>query len=531
MLTSSTKSVQSPMLTNEPPNKPTTDSEQALARELLSGSNFTAKDLALCSHEEARSFVTSADALTQCILPLAVRRESKRISLHVAASEDGRQKEHALRFLTGMAVSITVAPERILREAIALAYLGSEARLSAQLQKVSTRRGEKQENLRAALPPATGDAAQFLSALIEFAAVRGASDLHLVPTDEGALIKLRIDGELMVQRDKPYAREFHQQVVSRLKVLANVNIASRMIPHDGSFSFLIGPELKNARISTLPTVYGESVVVRFLGAEGIPQISKIGMEPAALVALRGAIERSEGIILLTGPTGSGKTTTMYAVVVELDRRGRNVVTVEDPVETPIAGMVQVQVAMDQGLDYPRAIRSVLRHDPDVLLIGEMRDGISASMALDAASTGHLTVSSLHVGSALHTLGRLEVLGIPRARSVPPLALVINQRLLPRLCSRCKQPREERTGYVTYQGRGCSMCHNTGFSGRVLVTEVLDLQSARAKEASYAATSPGDLLELLPLGAIIPWTEALQYHLTRGDISLEQVDQFLAAEWE
>jgi type II secretory ATPase GspE/PulE/Tfp pilus assembly ATPase PilB-like protein len=519
------------MSNQEQPDKSTTDPERALSREVLAGSNFSAKDLALCSHEDARSFITSADALSLLVLPLALTRTPKRISLHLAASQGGRQKEHALRFLTGVAVSITVVPEDVLRDAIALAYLGSESRLSAHLEKVSTKKEENRSESDYSTPPPSGDAAQFISALIEFAAVRGASDLHLVPTDEGALIKMRIDGQLMTQKDKPYAREFHEQVVSRLKVIANLNITSKMVPHDGAFSFSLGSAVKSARISTLPTVYGESVVVRFLGADGVPQISKLGMEPMALVALRGAIERTEGIILLTGPTGSGKTTTMYSLVAELDRRGRNVVTVEDPVETPIAGMVQVQVATEQGLDYPRAIRSVLRHDPDVLLIGEMRDGISASMALDAASTGHLTVSSLHVGSALHTLGRLEVLGVSRARAISPLSLVINQRLLPRLCRRCKQQREEKSGFVTYQPQGCASCHNTGFSGRVLVTEALDLQSLKAKEAAYAADNPRDLLELLPAGAFIPWTEALQYHLTRGDVSLEQVDQFLASEWE
>jgi type II secretory ATPase GspE/PulE/Tfp pilus assembly ATPase PilB-like protein len=211
-----------------------------------------------------------------------------------------------------------------------------------------------------------------------------------------------------------------------------------------------------------------------------------------------------------------------------------VVTVEDPVEAPIPGMVQVQVSVEQGLDYPRAIRSVLRHDPDVLLIGEMRDGVSASMALDAASTGHLTVSSLHVGSTLHTLGRLEVLGVPRVRSIPPIALIVNQRLLPKLCARCKQAEGEpsaRAGQMQYHARGCSSCHDTGYSGRVLITEALDLQSSKAKEACYQATNPDEVVELLPAGAFIPWTDALQYHFARGDISLEQVEQFLASEWE
>ena len=508
---------------NEAQSEPGREPTPAPSHELLTGSNFTAKDLALCSSEEARSFIPAAEALAQKVLPLALLRSPKRLLLHVATHANDRRTEQALRFLTGMSVSLTAVPEQVLLDAIALAYLGSEARLEAELTRVTRVSPSEKNRTSTKLPPPTGDAAQFITALIEFAAVRGASDLHLVPTDEGALIKMRVDGTLMIQRDRPYAREFHEQVVSRLKILANLNIGSKLIPHDGAFSFAIGSTPKNARISTLPTVFGESVAVRFLSGDGVPQLSSLGMEPMALMAVRGAIERSEGIILLTGPTGSGKTTTMYALVRELERRGRNVVTVEDPVETPIPGTVQVQVAVEQGLDYPRAIRSVLRHDPDVLLIGEMRDGLSASMALDAASTGHLTVSSLHVGTVLQSLNRLEVLGVSRAQSIPPIVLVVNQRLLPKLCPRCREPREG-------EPIGCPSCNGSGFSGRVLITEVLDLQSARAKEACYRTTDPHELIEILPAGAFIPWTESLNYHCARGELSLGQVDEFLASEW-
>ncbi len=520
--------------TNEAHSDPGREPTPAPSHELLTGSNFTAKDLALCSSEEARSFIPATDAIANRVLPLALLRDPKKLVLHVAVHDSDRHTEQALRFLTGMSVSLTAVPEDVLVDAIPLAYLGSEARLEAKLQRVTRTSASDKACRLSKLPPPSGDAAQFITALIEFAAVRGASDLHLVPTDDGALIKMRVDGTLLIQRDRPYAREFHEQVVSRLKILANLNIGSKLVPHDGSFSFSIGKALKSARISTLPTVFGESVAVRFLSGDGVPQISSLGMEPMALMAVRGAIERSEGIILLTGPTGSGKTTTMYALVLELERRGRNVVTVEDPVEIPLPGTVQVQVAVEQGLDYPRAIRSVLRHDPDVLLIGEMRDGLSASMALDAASTGHLTVSSLHVGSALQTLHRLEVLGVPRSRSIPPIVLVVNQRLLPKLCARCSDSHGNHIGNLERK-RGelveCQTCNGSGFSGRVLITEVLDLQSARAKEACYRTTDPNELIELLPSGAFIPWTEALHYHSARGEISLAQVEEFLASEWD
>ena len=238
------------------------------------------------------------------------------------------------------------------------------------------------------------------------------------------------------------------------------------------------------------------------------------------------------MILLSGPTGSGKTTTLYSILNELARRGKNIVTVEDPVEVTLKNITQVQLSSEQGLDFSRAMRSVLRHDPDVLMLGEMRDPISASIALDAASTGHLTLSSLHVGSSLQAVNRLEVLGVPRSKIVPPLALVINQRLIQKLCRSCKEldttsTRTSELGF--YRAGGCRACGGTGYSGRVLVTEALDLQSARAKEAFYRTASIIEILESLPNGALSPWTICLEELLTRGEISLEQIERFISEE--
>lgn len=513
------------------------------APEVLSGSDFTDRDLSLCSTEEARSFLSCTEALSVSALPLALLRGAPGLTLHVAVADASPEKRETLQFITGLDVTLTEAPREIVHRAISLAYLGSEERLGRALDRVRTsdnaphddsaKRGAiAQQEQEAELEP-RGDAAQFITALLEFAAVRGASDLHLVPGIDGAIIKMRVNGDLLTQKEKPYAKRFHDQVVSRLKVMASLDISSKLIPHDGALSIPIAGERRHARVSTLPTLHGESVVVRFLANKEVPDLKTLAMEPEALRILRRAMQRTEGIVLLTGPTGSGKTTTMYGVILELDRQGRNVVTVEDPVETPISGMVQVQVALEQGLDYPRAIRSVLRHDPDVLLIGEIRDAVSASIALDAASTGHLTLASLHVGSALHVVSRLEILGVPRARSVPPIALIINQRLIPKLCGACKEVCEEmgsRSGQSFYRRRGCDACRDTGFDGRVLLTEVVDLQTQRAKDACYKAQTASELLELLPNGSYISWTESLQYHLSNGTISIEQVEQFAGSEW-
>lgn len=499
---------------------------------LLAGAGFTANDIALCSSEEARALLACDDALSLCALPLAIQRGRRAPVLHVAANTDDTQLENRLTFLCGMKVSLTAVPAAILRDAIPRAYFGSDTYLLGQLKRIAAPSSGTSAHARRALPRASGDAAQVLTALLEFAAVRGASDLHLAPGPHAVLVKLRVDGELLVLDSAPYELHFHEQIVSRLKVLAELDIAKRRVPQDGAFSLMLAGCERSLRVSTLPTLHGESVVVRFLHLQKIPSLTDLGMEPRALERVRNAMNRSEGLILLTGPTGSGKTTTMYSVVKELEGRGRNVVTVEDPIESPIPRAVQVQVCLEQGLDYPRAIRSVLRHDPDVLLIGEMRDGISAAMSLDAASTGHLTLSSLHIGSSLHVFARLEVLGVARGRAVPPVAIVVNQRLLPKLCSRCKRL-DERSGPSfkerIFSSVGCLSCGGTGFSGRVLITEILDVQSQRAKDASYKADSAQELLQLLPNEAFIPWTESLHHHLLRGDIALQQVEEFLDSE--
>lgn len=497
--------------------------------ELLAGAEMTAADVALCSSDEARSLLPSTEAISLNVLPLALQRSSTGLALHVAASHDSDDARQRVCFLCGIEVAITVVPAAILKDAIPRAYYGSDARLQSFLNRLSKSRGQAPLLQQ---PKPQGDAAQFITALLEFAAVRGASDLHLAPDEIGVVVKLRIDGQLLVLEQNPYDRFFHEQVVSRLKVLADLDISQRRLPQDGAFSFVVGEARTQVRMSTLPTSYGESVVIRFLRSQEIPRVGALGMEPLALQVLRASMNRSEGLILLTGPTGSGKTTTMYAVARELEQRGRNTVTVEDPVEARIEGSVQVQVALEQGLDYPRAIRSVLRHDPDVLLIGEMRDGVSASMGLDAASTGHLTLSSLHIGSSLDVLLRLQVLGVPLARAVPALALVVNQRLISKLCERCKKidsTASLSSQYTFFTSVGCAACGGYGYQGRVLVTEVLNLQQRNAKEACFRASNAQELLELLPADAFMPWTHALHFHLRQGTISLSQVEEFVTSE--
>jgi type II secretory ATPase GspE/PulE/Tfp pilus assembly ATPase PilB-like protein len=494
---------------------------------------LSGRDIARCSSCEARALIPFVESSAMQVLPLSLLKAGGKITLHCASSDDSALLRERVRLVSGMEASFTAVPQEALEEAIVSAYLGSDETLAATMASFGGQVAQK-EAPRAA--PAYGepasDAAKFLAALLEYGVARGASDLHLCPVHEGAVVKIRIDGELLSQEQQPYSPAFHEQVVARLKALAGLDLAQRRLPQDGAFSFCVAGKERAARLSTLPAVYGESAVVRFLGAVSSPNVSLLGLEPATLKALRGAMRRTQGAILFTGPTGSGKTTTMYAVAQELKGAGRNVVTVEDPVESMLRGIVQVRVNEAQDLSYPRAIRSVLRHDPDVILIGEMRDPESAKIGLESASTGHLTLSSLHVGSALLALERLAALGVPAERSVQAVALVVTQRLLQRLCEQCKAVDDHesaRFGCTVFRPQGCPSCSQAGFIGRVLVTEALDLRDVRAKAACVEHRTAHGLLEALPKGALIPWTASLQELMLQGAISAAQFSAFIDAE--
>jgi general secretion pathway protein E len=487
---------------------------------------YTANDLALCSTEEARALIPFERAVMLKVLPLALVKSRGGSKLHCVSVSDSVAKQREVKFATGIEAVLTAAPTAVFEEALHSAYFGSEARLQESFNKIAV---QAPEPTTTGLPKPQGDAAVFLEGLLQYGAVKGATDIHLVPAANGCVVKLRIDGELLQQREQLYGRAFHDQIVNRLKVLAALDIASRFLPQDGSFIFPVGGAERHIRVSILPAICGESVVLRLARGSAVRGLAELGIEPIALRIVREVMNEQGGLILLTGPTGSGKTTTMYSVASELDQRGRNVVTVEDPVEKRLDGPVQVQVRAQQGFSFAKAIRSVLRHDPDVVLIGEMRDSESARIGLEAASTGHLTVSSLHIASALQAVGRLETLGIPRREAVEAISLVINQRLLPRVCTACKgEFHSARTSSINQ--KGCRTCSGSGFYGLVLVTELLDLRSQGAKEVCFEVHIPTAAGEKLSSSDYLCWRSSLEHHLSMGAISRGQVETFLSEEF-
>jgi general secretion pathway protein E len=328
--------------------------------------------------------------------------------------------------------------------------------------------------------------------LLANAAARRASDVHIEPMARHVSVRYRIDGHLIeVER---LADTLASPIASRIKVMAGLDIAESRLPQDGRLRITVRGRDADVRVSTSPIAHGESIVMRLLGRSNLPlELDALHLPPRPRAALERALDRPHGIILLTGPTGSGKTTTLYAAINRLRRPDVKIVTVEDPVEVIIEGVNQVQVRPDIDLTYANALRAFLRQDPDILMIGEIRDRETADIAMRAALTGHLVLSTLHTQSAIGAFTRLEDLGIEPFLTASTIISTVAQRLVRKLCERCKAPRAP-TESECYQFEqvgldvpdsvmtaiGCPACGGTGYHGRLPIMEIFEVDEvARA----------------------------------------------------
>ncbi|MFP4636757.1 MAG: GspE/PulE family protein, partial [Nitriliruptoraceae bacterium] len=331
---------------------------------------------------------------------------------------------------------------------------------------------------------------KLVDTLLADALASRASDLHIEPEATGLRVRLRIDGLLREVRRLP--RNLGRQVTSRLKIMGRLDIAERRMPQDGRALARVDGNEIDLRVSTMPTMYGETVVLRLLprGAERL-ELDQLGLPASARAALTDALERPQGLVLVTGPTGSGKTSTLYAALAAVTDPTRNVLTLEDPVEVQLPGVNQTQIEPRIGLTFARGLRHVLRQDPDVVLVGEIRDEETASLAVEASFTGHLVLATLHTNDAPSAIARLSNLGADSFLVASSLLLVVGQRLARRTCSDCAvddQPEPQllqRSGLSEQaltqarlrRGTGCSTCEHTGISGRTAIGEVLPVSGA------------------------------------------------------
>lgn len=311
---------------------------------------------------------------------------------------------------------------------------------------------------------------QFVHQVILTALNQQASDIHFEPYEHHYRIRMRIDG-LLVTTHNPN-KKLSRRLASRIKILARLNIAERRLPQDGRLKIAINRQQSlDIRVSTLPTLWGEKIVLRLLGSSNsaLP-INQLGLNETQSRAFHRAINQPQGLILITGPTGSGKTTTLYSALQQLNQEQRNISTVEDPIEIQLAGINQIQTHDQIGLSFAAILRSLLRQDPDVIMLGEIRDKETAQMAIRAAQTGHLVLSTLHTNSAADALIRLHQIGIPLYQLLASLKLVIAQRLVRKLCPHCKQPQSH---HYQASATGCPHCFS-GFKGRVAVYDFFSL---------------------------------------------------------
>ena len=329
-----------------------------------------------------------------------------------------------------------------------------------------------------------------------------ASDIHIEPQEGRLQIRFRIDGLLHLQTETD--SKIAPAVVLRLKLMAGLDISEKRMPQDGRFNMRVREQAVDVRISTMPTQYGESVVMRLLNQGGnFLALEKLGMPPDMLERFRGIIRRSSGMVLVTGPTGSGKTTTLYAGLAEINSMEQKIITVEDPVEYRLQGINQVQVNEKIDLTFARVLRSVLRQDPDVILVGEMRDEETAQIGLRAVLTGHLVFTTLHTRDATSTISRLVDMGAAKYMVASAVQVVLAQRLLRRVCESCSEPHTPTPQEVEWlghegiqpdqwgnlqQGRGCTNCSNTGYSGRFGVYEMLEMTPSLIEAAAHLDSS-------------------------------------------
>ena len=390
-------------------------------------------------------------------------------------------------------------------------------------------------------------AVKLLDSILLSAMQRRASDIHIEAADRATQVKLRVDG-ILIPAMEPLDSRLHAPLVSRLKVMSELDIAERRVPQDGSFRMRLDRKTVDFRVSILPSVFGESVVIRILDRDSIAtgvsdlKLERIGFNPEDLKRFRKAIIRPYGMVLVTGPTGSGKTTTLYAAISEMNTLEDKLITIEDPVEYQFSGVVQIPVNEKKGVTFARGLRSILRHDPDKIMVGEIRDAETAQIAIQSALTGHLVLTTVHANNVFDVIGRFASMGIDAYNFLAALNCVLAQRLVRILCSSCRTLVQAQQALIEesgldyeqyketpfYEGKGCSECHGTGYRGRKCITEFLDLTD-EIKEMIHAERPLSEIRYRAVTGGMITLRQSALRKVLNGETSLREINRVTFSE--
>ena len=431
---------------------------------------------------EAIGLIPRAVAEENTILPYAFSDDKIEIVINDPLNFVGINK---VRELTGLYPVVSIAERQKIENAIDIHYADYQARgfIIEANKNISSLIPEKDD-----VTEVEGDEAMVVK-LVNSLLIRGntinTSDIHIEPYEKRTRIRMRLDGALTDYAD--LEPQIHSNIVARIKIMSRLDIAEKRIPQDGHFRVVLDNEVINARVSTMPMIYGEKVVIRYLNTRAeITNPSTFGMKEHHYRMVREMMNSPHGIIYVTGPTGSGKTTTLYLILEELLKRSLNISTIEDPVERNIYGLNQIQVNPVAGLTFATGLRSLLRQDPDIIMVGETRDSETASISVRAAITGHLVLSTLHTNDAISSIVRLVDMGVERYLLSSAVVGIIAQRLVRKICPECKREytpthqekilMEGRKIGKVYEGAGCKTCNNTGYLGRVAIHEVVMMDS-------------------------------------------------------
>lgn len=428
-----------------------------------------------------------AEPIARAHVAVPVREENGRLLVAMADPFD-IDAVTAIERALGRAIRVVAGSRRELSRLLDQSYGGAAA--TATLAVEPERGRISTDGLVVEAMEEGGTAAQIVDEIIRRGVALAATDIHIEPLTETTRVRYRLDG--ILQDGSNYARIVQPALMTRLKILAGLNIAESRLPQDGRFRFNDGSKDVDLRISTFPTLHGEDVVLRILDRARVPlDFTRLGIHKDDVTLLRGAMKRPHGLIAVTGPTGSGKTTTLYAGLAEMNSGDRCIITLEDPIEYEMPGLRQSQINVKAGLTFASGLRSILRHDPDVILVGEMRDQETVQIGLSAALTGHLVLTTLHTNTAAGAIPRLLDMGAEPFLLASALLLVVSQRLVRKLCEECRErmPVPEGVdnrfkiseGARIYRAVGCAACRGSGYRGRVGIFEMLpvgpELESA------------------------------------------------------
>ncbi len=456
-----------------------------------------------------------------------------------------------LELLVGKPLELVVSPRSAIMAALERSEGSSQVlrEFEAEYRSVLVKEDERGEEILA-LDHAGEDQSltvKLLDSILLNAMQRRASDIHIEAADRTTNVKLRVDG-ILVPAMEPLDIRLHAPLVSRLKVMSELDIAERRVPQDGSFRMRLDRKTVDFRVSILPSVFGESVVIRILDRDSIAtgvsdlKLERLGFNPEDLKRFRKSITRPHGMVLVTGPTGSGKTTTLYAAISEMNTLEDKLITIEDPVEYQLSGVVQIPVNEKKGLTFARGLRSVLRHDPDKIMVGEIRDAETAQIAIQSALTGHLVLTTVHANNVFDVIGRFASMGIDAYNFLAALNCVLAQRLVRILCPSCRTPMKAQQALIEesgldynqykdtlfYEGTGCPQCHGTGYRGRKCITEFLDLTD-EIKEMIHAERPLSEIRYRAVTDGMITLRQSALKKVLNGETSLREINRVTFSE--